>query len=86
MKEIQYMNECMLRDLAVMLIGEYNISLAEALDILYNSDTFEKLQDPETGFYFQSPVYVFDFLQRELRQGKDCLNTAIREIPVPNRF
>ena len=70
MKEIQYMNECMLRDLAVMLIDEYNISLVEALDILYNSDTFEKLQDPETGLYFQSPVYVFDFLQRELRQGK----------------
>lgn len=70
MKEIQYMNECMLRDLAVMLIDEYNISLAEALDILYNSETFEKLQDPETGLYFQSPVYVFDFLQRELRQGK----------------
>lgn len=70
MKEIQYMNECMLRDLAVMLIDEYNISLVEALDILYNSETFEKLQDPETGLYFQSPVYVFDFLQRELRQGK----------------
>lgn len=70
MKEIQYMNECMLRDLAMMLIGEYNISLAEALDILYNSETFEKLQNPETGLYFQSPVYVFDFLQKELRQGK----------------
>ncbi len=70
MKEIQYMNECMMRDLAVMLIGEYNISLAEALDILYNSETYEKLQDPTTGLYFQSPVYVFDFLQRELRQGK----------------
>ena len=70
MKEIQYMNECMLRDRAMMLIGEYNISLAEALDILYNSETFEKLQNPETGLYFQSPVYVFDFLQKELRQGK----------------
>ena len=70
MKEIQYMNECMMRDLAVMLIDEYKISLAEALDILYNSETYEKLQDPETGLYFQSPVYVFDFLQKELRQGK----------------
>ena len=70
MKDIQYMNECMMRDLAVMLIDKYNISLAEALDILYNSETYEKLQDPSTGLYFQSPVYVFDFLQRELQQGK----------------
>ena len=70
MKEIQYMNECMMRDLAVMLMEEHNVSLAEALDILYNSETYEKLQDPATGLYFQSPVYVFDFLQRELRQGQ----------------
>lgn len=47
-----------------------NVSLAEALDILYNSETYAKLQEPRTGLYFQSPVYVFDFLQRELEQGK----------------
>ena len=60
------MNECMMRDLAMMLIKKYNVSLSEALDVLYNSETFEKLQDERTGLYFQSPVYVFDFLQKEL--------------------
>lgn len=70
MTDIQYLNECMVRDLAMMLIGKYNITLAEALDMLYNSETYEKLQNPRTGLYFQSPVYVFDFLQRELEQGK----------------
>ena len=70
MTNIQYMNECMMRDLSVMLIAEYQISLAEALDVLYNSKTYEKLQDPRTGLYFQSPVYVFDFLQRELKREK----------------
>ena len=74
MKDIQYMNECMMRDLAMMLIKEYNISLPEALGMLYNSETYEKLQDPRTGLYFQSPVYVFDFLQRELKQGKIVFN------------
>lgn len=70
MTDIQYLNECMVRDLAMMLIGKYNVTLAEALDMLYNSETYEKLQNPRTGLYFQSPVYVFDFLQRELEQGK----------------
>ena len=70
MTDIQYLNECMVRDLAMMLIGKYNVTLAEALDMLYNSETYEKLQNPCTGLYFQSPVYVFDFLQRELEQGK----------------
>lgn len=70
MTDIQYINECMMRDLAVMLIEEYKISLEQALDILYNSETYEKLNDPRTGLYFQSPVYVYDFLQKELKSGK----------------
>ena len=70
MTNVQYINECMMRDLAVMLIDKYHVSLVEALDILYNSDTYVKLQDSRTGLYFQSPVYVFDFLQKELEQGK----------------
>ena len=70
MTDIQYMNECMMRDLAMMLIKKYNVSLSEALDILYNSETFEKLQDERTGLYFQSPVYVFDFLQKELSRSQ----------------
>jgi hypothetical protein len=60
----------MARDLAVMLVEDYQISIPEALDILYNSETYEKLQDPRTGLYFQSPVYVYDFLQQELKNGK----------------
>lgn len=70
MTEIQYMNECMMRDLVMMLIKKYNVSLSEALDILYNSEIFEKLQDERTGLYFQSPVYVFDFLQKELSRNQ----------------
>ena len=70
MDDIEYMNECMARDLAVMLVEDYQISIPEALDILYNSETYEKLQDERTGLYFQSPVYVYDFLQQELKNGK----------------
>ena len=70
MSDIEYMNECMARDLAVMLVEDYQISIPEALDILYNSETYEKLQDERTGLYFQSPVYVYDFLQQELKNGK----------------
>ncbi len=74
MTDIQYMNECMMRDLAMMLIKKYNVSLSEALDVLYNSETFEKLQDERTGLYFQSPVYVFDFLQKELSRNQYMIN------------
>ena len=70
MSNIEYMNECMTRDLAVMLVEEYQLSLPKALNILYNSDTYKKLQDERTGLYFQSPVYVYNFLKQEIMQEK----------------
>lgn len=70
MSDIDYMNECTTRDLALMLVEDYNISLPEALNILYNSETFQMLQDERTGLYYQSPVYIYDYLKRELTLGK----------------
>lgn len=70
MNEIDYMNECMARDLTVMLMDDLHLSLQDALDALYNSDTYAKLKDPRTGLYFQSLVYVYDYLRRELLTGR----------------
>lgn len=40
-----------------------------ALDTLYTSDTYTKLKDKRTGLYFQSPLYVYDFLEKEILTG-----------------
>ncbi|MEE1007986.1 MAG: hypothetical protein UH963_02420 [Agathobacter sp.] len=48
-----------------MIMEEYNLSDREALDKLYKSNTFSKLEDPQTGLYFQGAVYVFDFFKEE---------------------
>ena len=70
MSTIDYMNECTVRDLVLMLMEERGLSLHEALDTVYNSETYAKLTDPATGLYFQSPVYIFCYLDRELTTGK----------------
>ena len=69
MSEIDYMNECTARDLIVMLVEEYKIAPSEAMDILYNSETYAKLKDPKKGLYFQSPVYIYGYLNQEIKQG-----------------
>ncbi len=48
-----------------MIMAEYHLTAIEALDKLYKSQTFAKIEDPQTGLYFQSPVYVFDFFKEE---------------------
>ena len=70
MSDIEYMNECMARDLVVMLMEEQGFSLHDALNCLYNSETYAKLKDSRADLYFQSPIYVYDFLEREILNGK----------------
>lgn len=60
----------MTRDLAVMLMERRKMPMTDALDMLYNSETYEKLSDPRSGLYFQSPGYVYDFLDKEIEYGK----------------
>lgn len=70
MTNFDYMVEGMTRDLAVMLIERRGMSMTDALDTLYNSETYEKLSDPRSGLYFQAPGYVYDFLDKEIEYGK----------------
>ncbi len=70
MTDFDYMVEGMTRDLAVMLMKKRNMSMSDALDTLYNSETYEKLSDSRSGLFFQSPGYVYDFLDKEIEYGK----------------
>ena len=70
MNTIDYMNECNVRDLVLMLMEERGMSLHDALDAVYNSETYAKMMIPGTGLYFQSPVYIYSYLNKELTTGK----------------
>ena len=52
------------------LIEDHNLSIATALQFIYNSDTYQKLNQIETGLYEQSPSYVYELLDKEYRTGK----------------
>jgi hypothetical protein len=57
---------------AISLVVEYliedrNLSIAEALDIMYNSSTYEELIDRSTLLYRESPPYIYELLKREIR-------------------
>lgn len=64
--QIKIMQEDMYAELIQILMEEYNYTQDRAMETLYNSDTFERLQNPDTGLYYQSPGYVYSFLNSEL--------------------
>ncbi len=65
-RQIKMMQEDMYADLIQLLMEGYDYTLEKAMETLYNSETFARLQDVETGLYYQSPGYVYSFLTNEL--------------------
>ncbi len=63
-EQTQTMKEELTVELADWLMETYNYSPQEALDALYTSETFDRLQDTASGFYFQSVGYVSSFLKK----------------------
>ena len=57
-------------EIAGFLVDDYKYSPEEAIDVLYTSETFDRLQDDATGLYYQSPGYVYSFLQNELNTAR----------------
>lgn len=71
MSEKTEMMADMVKNLAVMLTERYSeMTMEEALSTVFNSDTYRKVMDEQTNFYYQSPRYVFAFLEEELVKGK----------------
>lgn len=68
----QFMIEGMVSDLIQLLIERRGMTMTEAFDVVYRSKTYENLLNPDTRLYFQSPGYVYSYLEDELSaQGID---------------
>ena len=71
MNEVMEMKAYMVNRLAVMLMQQYEgMSMQEALSMVFQSDTYQKMMDDKTRLYYQSPMYVFSFLEQELKLGR----------------
>lgn len=68
--DIQFQIECLSAELARMLMEEYGWNIEKALDQLYGSQLFAKLNDFQCKLYYQGAVYLFDYLKEELETGK----------------
>lgn len=53
-----------------MLIEREGYTLQQAVDTVYNSDTYAAYIRPETALYFQSSGYIYEYLIREILTGK----------------
>ena len=64
-REFEMQVEGLAADVIQLLVSEDGMTIETAMDTLYRSRTFRALERPETGLYYESPVYVYDMLKKE---------------------
>lgn len=69
-KDVEFVIEELVKELALRLMDERGMTMKQALDTIYNSETYSKVLDLRTGLYSQSTVYVYSFLMNEIFTGK----------------
>ena len=68
-KNFEFLLEYISAKIVGWLTDDEGLGIEEAMLVLHNSETFEKLCDKDTDMYIESPAYVYDILKKELRCG-----------------
>ncbi len=61
-KEFQYMKRYLTTEIISILVEEKGYKIEDAIDKVYTSQIYEKLSDPQTGLFFQSPRYIMSYI------------------------
>jgi hypothetical protein len=69
-KETKFLLDTLTKNLVLKVMEEFGYSITEAMDVVYNSQLYEKVLDLETGLYYQSAGYNYDLLRNELLTRK----------------
>ena len=69
-KETKFLLDTLTKNLVLKVMEEFGYSITDAMDVVYNSQLYEKVLDLGTGLYYQSAGYNYDLLRNELLTGK----------------
>lgn len=61
--------EYQIQDIIEYIVTDIQIEYDKAMQIFYNSQTFDKLTDIETGLYLESSAYIYGLFQDERNFG-----------------
>ena len=65
-----FLIDSLVEQLTMMLVEEKKMTIVEALEVVYNSQLYEKISDLETGLYYQIAHYNYELLCHEMKYGK----------------
>ena len=61
----QEMIEYTIQEVIAYLMEDNGLTMDQAMEKFYLSDTFEKLNDVETGLYLEGSAYIYELYKRK---------------------
>ena len=72
--EARFLIDALVERLVLLVMDDFKHSLLDALSLVYNSQLYEKITDLETGLYYQSALYNYELLRKEITLGMIVLD------------
>lgn len=69
-EQIKFLTEINIQEIIMYIVEDTGKEYDAALDEFYNSVTFSKLSDKETGLYRESSAYIYELYKTEKQTGK----------------
>ena len=69
-KDVEFVIEELVKELVLRLMEDRGLTMKQALDTIYNSETYTKILDLRTSLFSQSTAYVYSILETEILTGK----------------
>ena len=69
-EQTKFLIDSLVEQLALWAMRDYRLSMVEALQLVFNSQLYEKVIDLETGLYYQRAAYNYGLLKHEIDYGK----------------
>lgn len=66
-------------ELVAILVEEKGCSIEDAFEMLYESQTYTKLSDPNTKLFVQSAGYVYSLLEEEINPKRQEEATQLQD-------
>ena len=70
MSDREFLIEANIQDVLKYIIADFDLSITDAMRQFYVSEVFAKLQNQDTGLYLESPAYIYDLYQNEIKNGQ----------------
>ncbi len=68
-QDIKFLIDIRIQDILGYIVEDEKIEYDKAIDNFYNSKTFLKLTDVETGIYLESSAFIYSLYKAEMQTG-----------------